>query len=364
MAQLVIKSGKILQNIEKLNRILDKHNVEWSLIVKVLSGHKEFLKKLLFNPVVKKLHSVGDSRISGLKVIKSLNPEIVTMYVKPPAIDTIKSVVAYADISLNSSFRTIEALNEEAGKQGKKHRVVIMIELGELREGILRDKVVDFYKRVFELENIDIEGIGTNLGCMYGIQPTYDKLLQLSLYKQIIDAKFNTNLAIISGGSSITLPLLGKAAMPKNMNHLRIGETAFLGVSPFDGKKFRDLSTDTFEYLANVIELELKETSPDGILTEGNIGHTSELEDDVEYDHSYRAIVDFGILDVDTDELTPKDKNLRFAGTTSDMSVYDLGPVEKGKKCRYKVGDKVKFTPSYMAVARLMNSKYIDKKIM
>ena len=361
MAELIVKSDEIIQNVEKLNNFLDKHSVTWSLVVKVLSGHREFLEKLLFHPIVKNLHSVGDSRISGLQIIKEINPEIVTMYVKPPAMDAIEAIVSYADISLNSSYRTIEALNAEAGRQGKRHRVIIMIELGELREGILREKVIDFYKRVFELKNIDIEGIGTNLGCMYGIQPTYDKLLQMSLYKQLIDAKFNTNLPLISGGSSITLPLVGKSAMPKNINHLRIGETPFLGTSPFDGTQFLGLSTDAFEYLGNVIELELKETSPDGILTEGNIGHTSENFD---WDHSYRAILDFGILDVDVNELTPKDPEIRFAGTTSDMSVYDLGPVDKNKKCRYKVGDKIRFSPSYMAVARLMNSKFIDKTIL
>jgi predicted amino acid racemase len=363
MAELVIKSDKIIKNVEKLNHFLLKHKVQWSLIVKVLSGHREFLKKLLFHPVVKQLHSVGDSRISGLRVIKEINPNIVTMYVKPPAMDTIKSIVSYADISMNSSFRTIEALNNEAARQGKQHRVIIMIELGELREGILREKLVDFYKRVFELENIRIEGIGTNLGCMYGVQPTYDKLLQMSLYKQLIEAKFDTELPLISGGSSITLPLVGKSAMPKNINHLRIGETAFLGTSPFDNKKFRDLSVDAFEYLGNIIELEIKETYPDGILTDGNIGLTAESEQ-MEYDHSYRAILDFGILDVDVNELTPKDTNIRFAGTTSDMSVYDLGPIQKDKNCKYKVGDRVIFTPSYMAVARLMNSKFIDKKIV
>jgi predicted amino acid racemase len=361
MAELVIKSTKILQNVEKLNHLFEKHCVQWTLVVKILSGHKEFLRQLLFNPIVKKIHSVGDSRISGLKTIKEINPEIVTMYIKPPAMDTIKSIVAYADISLNSSFRTIEALNAEAKKQGKRHRVIIMIELGELREGILREKVVEFYTRVFQLENIDIEGIGTNLGCMYGVQPTYDKLLQMSLYKQLLEAKFNTKLPLISGGSSITLPLIGKSAMPKNVNHIRIGESAFMGTSPFDNKKFRDLTTDTFEYRSNIIELELKETTPDGIITEGNIGHTSDT-DHLKYDKSYRAIVDFGLLDVDIHELAPKDKEIRFAGTTSDMSVYDLGPATT-QKCKYKVGDKLIFTPSYMAVARLMNSKYIDKRL-
>ncbi len=363
MAQLVIKSEQIIRNLEKLNHTLEKHNVHWSLVVKVLSGHREFLKKLLHQPVVKKLHSVGDSRISGLRTIKEINPELVTIYLKPPAMDLVKSVVSYADISLNTSLRTIEALNAEAAKQGKNHRIIIMIELGELREGILREKLVEFYQRVFQFENIVIEGIGTNLGCMYGIQPTYDKLLQLSLYKQLIEAKFNTTLPLISGGSSITLPLVGKSAMPKNINHLRIGESAFLGTTPFDEKRFRDLSTNAFEYLGNIIELELKETFPDGILTDGGVGHTAEAEP-LEYDNGYRAILDFGILDVDVKELAPKDAEIKFAGTTSDMSVYDLGPEEKGKKCRYKVGDRVKFTPSYMAVARLMNSKFIDKHIV
>lgn len=361
MAELVIKSDSIIQNVEKLSHFLNNNQMEWTLVVKVLSGHKEFLEKLLFNPVVKSLHSVGDSRTSGLRAIKEINPDIVTIYVKPPAMDVIQDIVSYADISLNSSFRTIEALNVEAGRQGKIHRVIIMIELGELREGVLRDKVIDFYKRVFDLKHIEIEGIGTNLGCMYGIQPNYDKLQQMYLYKQLIDATFNTNLPLISGGSSITLPLVGKTTMPKSINHLRIGETAFLGTTPFDGKPFLDLCTDTFDYLGNIIELEQKDTSPDGILTEGSIGHTA---DDFDWDQSYRAILDFGILDVDVHELTPKDPEIHFAGTTSDMSVYDFGPIDKETRCRYKVGDKVNFNPSYMAVARLMNSKFIDKRII
>ncbi|QKG79498.1 alanine racemase [Tenuifilum thalassicum] len=361
MAELLINTNKLISNISKISNFLEKNNIQWSLIVKILSGNKEVLSKLLQNPEIKRIHSIGDSRISGLKIIKSINPDIPTIYIKPPPIDTIHSVVKYADISLNSSITTIRALNEEAKKQGKKHRVIIMIELGELREGVIRDNIIDFYKNVFSLENIEVEGIGTNLGCMYGIQPTYDKLLQLSLYKQIIDAKFNVNLPIISGGSSITLPLVNKPEMPKNINHLRIGESAFMGTTPLNGKKFSDFSTSIFEFRSNIIELQMKSTTPDGILTEGNIGHTV---DSWEYDKSNRAIVDFGILDVDAHELKPKDKSVRFAGTTSDMTVYDLGPNPKTGKIKYKVGSKISFTPSYMAVARLMNSKFVDKKIV
>jgi len=35
----------------------------------------------------------------------------------------------------NSSFSTIKALNEAAGRAGKIHQIIIMIELGEMRDG-------------------------------------------------------------------------------------------------------------------------------------------------------------------------------------------------------------------------------------
>ncbi len=362
MAELHISSDKIIHNIETLNAFLEKWDIQWSLVVKILSGHKNFLDLLLFHPIVKRLHSVADSRLMGLKKVKEINPDIVTMFVRPPVIDNIKNTVRYADISLNSSIKTIEALDIEAGIQGKIHRVIIMIELGELREGIMRENIIEFYQRVFNLKNIRIEGIGTNLGCMYGVQPTYDKLLQLSLYKQLIEAKFNTHFPLISGGSSITLPLVGKPSMPKDVNHLRIGETVFMGTSPFDNKRFKNLHTDAFEYLCNVIELEIKDSAPDGVLSEGNIGHTAPNASTP--NKNYRAILDFGILDVDVHELKAKNPRVKFVGTTSDMSVYDFGSASNSKKCKYKVGDKVHFIPSYMAVARLMNSKYITKKIL
>ncbi|MFC2131387.1 alanine racemase [Bacteroidota bacterium] len=362
MAELVVKSTKIIQNIKKLNDYLGKYNVHWTLILKLLSGQKQILERILSSDEIKKLHSIGDSRVSNLKTIKKIRPDIVTMYIKPPSIESAKSIVQYSDISFNTSFETIKKLNDEAKKQGKMHQIVIMIELGELREGIIRENVIEFYKEIFELENIRTVGIGSNLGCMYGVEPTYDKLVQLSLYKRIIEAMFNQKMEIISGGSSITLPLIGRKKLPKSINHFRIGEAAFLGLTPMTGKKFRNLSTDAFEFKANIIELEEKENIPDGNISEGNVGHAAEIEQDSQSKKSYKAIFDFGVLDVDVNELTPKDKKVKFIGTTSDLTVYNLGSNQKiNKKFKYKVGDKLSFHPSYMGVARLMNSKFVEK---
>ena len=357
MATLTIETRKILSNIRKLDKFLQSKGITWSLITKMTMGDPLVLKKILTDDYIKNLHSVGDARLSNLKTIKNIDPNLETIYIKPPAIKYAKQVVECADISLNSSSRTIIELNKAAKAMGKIHKVIVMIELGELREGVLRDKILGFYERIFELEYIDIIGLGTNLGCMYGIEPTYDKLIQLSLYKMLLEMKFEKKIPLVSGGSSITLPLITKK-FPKEINHFRIGETAFHGVSLDDGSRFRNLSLDAFDFSAEIIELEKKENVPDGIIGDANIGHTANYdENNIIFTH--KAIVDFGSIDVEVNDLSVLDQHVKFVGVTSDMTVFDLG----NNKNNYKVGDLLHFKPNYMATARLMNSKYIQKII-
>lgn len=365
MAELIIQTTKIKDNIKYLSAYFKKHNIYWSLITKVFSGDKEFLRNVLTDEVIKNIDSVGDSRLTSLKNLKEVNPAMRTIYIKPPAKIYADDIIKYADISLNSSFTTIIALNEAAKKVNKVHQVIIMVELGELREGINRTQLMSFYEKVFELSNINIIGIGSNLGCMYGIEPTYDKLLQLSLYKELISAKFNKELKYVSGGTSITLPLIENKVIPKEINHFRIGEAVFFGVSPLENKQFKELSVDAFEFTANIIELEEKKMIPDGIISDANIGHSAVFDTQDISGTSIKAILDFGLLDVDQKDIEFIDATLNFVGITSDMLVIDIGKnkTEEGNQ-KYKIGDKIHFKPSYMAVARLLNSKFIAKKYL
>jgi len=359
MAKLRIFPERIIDNISKMNEYCKKYNKKWTFVTKVLGGYKPVLEKILQPDVILGTHSIGDSRVSSLKTIKKINPKLVTMYLKPPSSAYIKSIVKYADISLNTEFATIIKLNEEAKNQQRTHKIIIMIEMGELREGVVREKLLEFYAKVFNLTNIKIIGIGTNLGCMYGIEPTFDKLIQLCLYKQLIEIKFKRNLHLISGGSSITLPLLGKGKVPLEVNHLRIGEAIFLGTSPLNNKKFCNLSTNAFEFDANIVEFKKKERTPDGVIGEGNVGHAQLHTESLEGIKEHKAVVDFGVVDVDINDLKPKDHGVQFVGTTSDLTVYSLGknPTE------YKTDNYLRFSPDYMAVARLMNSRFIEKEV-
>jgi len=360
VARLRIYRERIIRNIEKMNVLMRKHGKEWTLVTKVLGGNKEVLRAILNSDVIYNTHSIADSRVSNLRMIKSIDGNIVTMYLKPPAKSYVKGVVQYADISVNTDYTTLYAINEEAIRQSKIHRVIIMIEMGELREGVVRENFLDFYEKVFSLPNVEVIGLGTNLGCMYGIEPTFDKLIQLGLYKQLIETRFDRKIELVSGGSSITLPLLSRGKMPKQVNHLRIGEAIFLGTTPLTNKKFADLSTNTFEFVGNIVEFEKKEMRPDGVIGNGNVGHAELSEENETTVKEYKAIVDFGLVDVNNAYLVSKDRDINFLGTTSDLTVYSLGNTKR----HYGTGKTILFKPNYMAVAQLMNSKYISKDIV
>lgn len=362
MAELIIHTKKIQDNIKYLSAYFDSHNIAWSLITKVFSGDKEFLKHILTDEIIQKIDSIGDSRLTSLKNLKAVNPKMQTIYIKPPAKMYADDIIKYADISLNTSYTTIVALNEAAKKVDKIHRIIIMVELGELREGVKRAELMNFYESVFQLSNIEVIGIGSNLGCMYGVEPSYDKLLQLSLFEELISVKFNKDLKYVSGGTSITLPLIENNTIPKDINHFRVGEAVFFGTSPLENKQFKELSTETFELKANIIELEEKMIVPEGIISDASIGHSADFNEKDIRETSFKAILDFGILDVDKDDIEAVDKDLKFVGITSDMLVVDIGTnkTKDGEK-KYSIGDKIAFKPNYMAVARLLNSKFIDK---
>ncbi len=356
MAFITLDTKKLKSNFDYLQDLFQENNIKFSVVSKILSGNTTFLAELLKFDI----KQVCDSRVSNLKVIKTINPEVETIYIKPPANRSIANVVKYADISLNTEIETIKLLSAEAKKQNKIHKIIIMMELGELREGVLGEDFIDFYESVFHLENIHVIGVGSNLSCLYGVLPNSDKLVQLSLYKQLIEAKFNMEIPYVSGGSSVTIPLILQQVLPKGINHFRVGETLFLGTDVYNDSKLEDMQSDVFRLYAEIIELMEKPVVPSGEFGTNLEGDTFEFDQSDIGETSYRAIVDLGLLDVEMDHIKFVDESLTRAGASSDMIVIDLGENKKN----YKVGDLVEFSLDYMGILRIMNSRYIEKKVL
>ena len=355
MAFITLNVRKLKKNFDYLDKVFNERQIKWSVVSKLLCGNREYLQELLQLGI----SQVCDSRVTNLKIIKQINPNIETIYIKPPAKQAVKSIVKYADISMNTEYETIKLLSDEAQKQNKVHKIIIMIEMGELREGIMRDDLIDFYSIVFKLKNIKVVGIGTNLNCLYGVLPNHDKLIQLSLFKQLIEAKFNTKIDYVSGGSSVTIPLIFQNLLPKGINHFRVGESLFLGTDVYNNTRLKKMETDVFILYAEIIELIEKPQLPDGELGTNMEGHTITFDEKLSGKTSYRAIIDVGLLDVDENHIIPIDKTCSIVGGSSDMFVIDLSENTKN----YKVGDLLAFKPDYFGTLRILNSKYIEKRI-
>lgn len=360
MNRLTIDLDALHHNIQTVDGWITAHDASWTLVTKSLCGHR---------PTLEALHAIGirsmaESRLGNLESIASIDGEIESWYLRLPHMPKISDIVRLTDVSLNSEIEAIKALSVEAVKQGRTHRVVIMVELGDLREGVLPGSLAEFYTQVFDLPNIEVIGIGSNLGCLSGAMPNVDLFAQLGLYREWLELKFQRKIPYISAGTSIALPLLRDGNLPKAVNHFRIGESVFLGTDLISGDKLLGLRDDAFTLEAEVVEVKEKSMAPMGETNDMTpfevIDADADAEDAPEMgDRAYRALCTIGQVDTEVAGLTPLDPHHRIVGASSDLTVVHVGNDDTD----VKVGDTIKFRPSYGALVRLMLSKYIDKVV-
>jgi len=355
MAYLKLYRDKLQHNFNFLKKLFDEKDIEWGIVTKLFCGNEAMIREVMELGV----HEIHDSRISNLAVVKKINPKVQTVYIKPPPRKIIPEIIKYADVSFDSDIGTIKLLSEEAKKQNKTHKIIIMIEMGDLREGVVRDDLINFYEQIFKLPNISISGLGTNLNCLHGVMPNTDKLIQLSLYKQIIEMKFNKKIPYISGGTSVTVPLLLRDQIPNGINHFRVGESLYFGLDLFTGKTIEGMEPSVMELYSQIIELHEKPMVPSGELGKDPFGDTAVIDEKMYGKTSHRAILDIGYLDIDPKFLIPVNKDIEIIDASSDMLVVNVGTNEND----YKVGDMVRFRLKYMGALGIMNSNYIDKMI-
>jgi predicted amino acid racemase len=356
MNSLTLDLHALRHNIRKVDQWVTSHDASWTLVTKVLCGHGESLAALQALGV----SSMADSRLGNLEAIAALPDPAETWYLRLPHLPAIADIVRLADVSLNSEAEVIEAISAEARRQDRLHRVIIMVEMGDLREGVHPGSLAGFYERIFELPHIEVLGIGSNLGCLSGAVPTLDQFNQLALYHELLELKFGRKLPMISGGTSAVLSLLRDGRVPAAINHYRIGESVFLGTDLVGGDWLAGLRHDAVTLEVEVVEVREKSLTPQGETTDMMPFESFGSADHDPGERGYRAVVTVGQLDTDVQGLTPLDDRYELVGASSDLSVVNVGENPEG----LTVGDTIRFRPSYGAMVRLMLSKYIDKRLM
>jgi len=189
---------------------------------------------------------LGDSRLDNLIKYKNINKKKALL--RLPAFSEVTKVIEFADLSLNSELDTIILLNEAAAKKNKIHEILLMFDLGDLREGIFyQDDYLPIIEKILAMKSIKLVGIGTNLTCYGGIIPTNKNLNLLVDIKNRIEAHFKIKLEIISGGNSSSFHLMASHQIPEEINNLRYGEVIFMGRETAYGNILPNLHPDDFQ---------------------------------------------------------------------------------------------------------------------
>ncbi|XMB72805.1 alanine/ornithine racemase family PLP-dependent enzyme [Mycoplasmatota bacterium WC30] len=347
--RIVINQQKLKDNANRIVQMAKENHIPFiTMVVKAFAGDINILKLLKTTNI----SCIGDSRIQNLKLYNSLG-FYHGMLLRIPMLSEINDVITYSDISLNSELEVIEALDKEAKRQNKKHAILVMFDLGDLREGIYyTSDYIPIIKKILKLDNIVLKGIGTNLTCYGGLVPSKEILNRLVTIKNNIETRLNIKLDIISGGNSSSVTLFGKDLIPTEINHLRLGESILFGKETSYSTEIKGLHHDIFSFEAEIIEFKEKPSYPDGEISINSFGVKPEITDK---GLMKRAILAIGKQDTMLDNLFPIDKNISIIGGSSDHLIIDV------TNSNYKLGDIVKFNINYPALVHLMNSDYIKK---
>lgn len=358
--KLLIDLKKLRENIDAVAKITkDDGGCTMMIVTKCLCANREVAKMITDHP---RVDFLADSRIENIKKYQDLVEASgkQSVLLRLPMMSEIEDVVKYADISFNSELATIEALDQEAAKQGKTHKVVLMVDLGDLREGIFfrnEEEILETAAKIHAMKNVELYGMGTNLTCYGAIIPKYDNLSVLCDIAGKVEEKLGIQLQMISGGNSSSIYLVGEGQLPEKINNLRLGESFLLGNDTAYGADLPGTVGDGLLCEAQIVELKTKPSLPIGEVGVDAFGQKPYYEDRGEIK---RAILAIGQQDTDRGGMIPLDEKVDVLGASSDHLILDVTKSDR----EYKVGDTVRFTLEYGAVLRLATSEYVAKEFI
>ena len=349
---ITINVEKIAQNARTLVEACRAKGISVMGVTKAACGELDVARAFCRGGV----DIIGDSRIQNLARFRTANIEKPLCLLRLPMISEARDVVRLADMSLISEVETARAMSKEAVAAGRTHKLILMADMGDLREGILPQKILHTAKIFADLPGLELFGLGTNFACYGGVLPTTEKLTALVNLAQKIRRETGCAMPVVSGGNSADLYLLPDG-IPEGVNQLRLGEGILLGRETSFRQPVLGAALDAFMLHGEIIELQEKPSMPDGLLGTDAFGQSPVF---VDKGMRQRAIVALGRHDVIIEGLTPEDQGAEIIGASSDHLLVDVTEVQRP----LGVGSILKFELQYGALISAMMSSYVTKVII
>lgn len=345
--RLEIDLAKIGHNIREMVRLYGSKGVGITGVTKGVLGDPVIADVFVRNGI----SVLGDSRITNFQRMKEAGIRATRLLLRMPALGEAAAVVEHTDISLNSELAVIRELSKAALSIGVRHKVILMVELGDLREGIMPQDLDEAVKETLSLAGINLAGIGSNLACFGGVKPDENNMTALSSLAQRIEDRFKLSLEFVSVGCSTVYSWLKSVNRAKRINNARVGDSLLLGGRDLEEKGIPGLHYDAFTLVAEVIESKVKPSVPYGEIGLDAFGTIPTFAD---RGIIRRVILNIGRQDVLYTQLYPR-LDIDILGASSDHLIADA------KKTDLQVGDEVEFDLDYGAMLQAMTAPYVAK---
>jgi predicted amino acid racemase len=321
-------------------------------VTKGVFGHPDVAAAMVRGGV----KSLGDSRLDNIARLRAKRIDVPVALLRAPTWSEIEAVVDLVDLSFQTELATIERIADAAASTGRVHEVVLMVDLGERREGVLPEDAGGLARRVLALPGVRLVGIGTNLTCFSGVEPSPANMTQLVDLAGRIREDTGSELSLVSAGGSSTLPLLAAGSMPAGVTEVRIGEALLLGRETVHHRIWPGTVQDAITVRAEVVEAKDKPPAPPGPRGDRAFGRAPAPS----VEGGRRALVAVGRADVDVDGLTPLGEGHRIVGATSDYLVIEVTPGSD----RVELGDELTFALDYGALVTATGSIGLETRIV
>lgn len=348
MPEIKINTKKIVDNFHIINDLCHKNGKELMVITKCIKSNEDILKEMIMNGV----KSIGDTSAENLINIKY---GIDKMLMKVST-----RLTGFSDSDFNilylSEMKILKHISQIAGNRVVK--VMLPIEMGELREGIPFDEVVKFVSEAIKMKNIKLVGISGNFGCMAGLMPDKNKFELLVDVAEKVKKEVGFEFEIISVGGTIIFNHLIKGEISKKINHVRMGEGIFTGQNTSLNGKLDGLHDDAFILSGEIIELRYKDTNMKGEYGYNAFGDKLHKENRlVNKGMRKRAVVDFGFMTGRNEKIRALDEGVKIVGNSYDFTVVDI----EESNVELQVGNWIDFYVDYNILSYAMMSSEIDK---
>jgi predicted amino acid racemase len=252
--RIEVDLGKIRRNTQTLVKRLGPRGIDVTGVTKAFCGHPAIAQAMLDGGVV----GLADARISNVQRLRAAGMTGLITLIRSPMLSQADQVVQACEESYNTEILVISALAAAAIRNGSVHGIILMVETGDLRDGISPENLADIAKQVMQMPGVALKGIGANFACLSGLSPTALQMAAFCDLANEIEGICGPILKIVSGGNSANLPLaLGERATGR-VNDLRLGEAILLGVEPVSGDQIGGMHTDAFTLVAEIIETDAK----------------------------------------------------------------------------------------------------------